>query len=154
MLPSPPGGVGGVDRHHPQSLVGAHLGQPIPEPPGRDARDHAAEAPAALAVSEGLAALSSCVGEVQVLDGDHLAAVRLGEGDELADSGPQPPISGGRGYAVEEERDGDWLADRVAGVVEYRAGEVAGVEVDRDPRTAGEFGQGRDPPAGMGPGGV
>jgi hypothetical protein len=88
VLAAPPGGEGRVDGDHPQALVAAHLGQPVAEPPGRDAGHRAAEVPAAPSSPEGLAALGACLGEVEVLDGDRLAAVRLSEGDELADRGP------------------------------------------------------------------
>jgi hypothetical protein len=94
MLAAPLGGVGGINRDHPQTLVGAHLGQPIPEPPGRDAGYGAPQPLAWSSSAEGLAALSSCVGELEVLDGDRPAAVRLGDRDELADRSPKPPIPG------------------------------------------------------------
>ena len=88
MLEPPLGGVRGINRHHPQPLVGAHLGQPIAELPSGDANNGAPEALAAPAAPQGLAALGTCLGEVEVLDRDHPATVGLSQGDELADRCP------------------------------------------------------------------
>jgi hypothetical protein len=88
MLEPPLGGVGGINRHHPQLLVGAHLGQPVAELPSGDAGYGAPQPLTALAAPQGLAALGTCLGEVEVLDRDHPATVGLGQGDELADRCP------------------------------------------------------------------
>jgi hypothetical protein len=95
-------------------LVGAHLRQPIPEPPSRNPGHHTPEAPATPSAAEGLAALGSGVGELKILYGDRSAAVGLGKGDELADRGSQPPIPGRRALILQVEGDRNWMTDRVA----------------------------------------
>jgi hypothetical protein len=65
------------------------------------------EAPASPAAPEGLAALGSSVGEVEVFDRERSAAVGLGEGDELADGGPHSPISGGGTLVLQVKGDRD-----------------------------------------------
>src|SRR5260370_16283171 len=43
VLGPPPGGIRGITDDHVQARVRCHLGQPVPEPPGRDAGDHPPE---------------------------------------------------------------------------------------------------------------
>ena len=110
VLGPPPGGVGRVGDDHVQAGVGGHLDQPVTEPGGGDARDGAAE-PASPGAARGpvpvpLASLGPGPGEVQVLDHDRPGAMLFRGGDEGADRGPQPPVTGSGGQPGQVERDG------------------------------------------------
>jgi hypothetical protein len=91
VLRAPSRGVGGIDDDRVQARVCGHLHQPVAELPGRDAGDGAAEpsaaAPAGGAAPGSLAALSSRVSEVEVLDHQRPRLVRPGGGNKAADGG-------------------------------------------------------------------
>jgi Cellulase (glycosyl hydrolase family 5) len=80
VAPTPDGGPGRINGHHPQASVGRHPGQQPLELPRRDARDGAAEGLTAPTASQRLPAHSAGVGEVQILDHDGVAAGTLGKG--------------------------------------------------------------------------
>src|SRR6516164_6881074 len=71
VLRAPPRRVSRIDDDHVQARVRRHLHQTVPEPPGGDAGDGAAEPapapPARRPVPRPLAALIPCLGEVEVL---------------------------------------------------------------------------------------
>jgi len=121
---------GGIHRDDPQSCVGGHADQQVPERSGWYASHDPAEGLAAPAAAEGLPAGVAGVGEVEVLDGQGTAAVRVGEPEQLGDRGAEPAIAGAGGLPVEVERDRVGLAEWVAGGVEDPGGEVVSVEVD------------------------
>jgi hypothetical protein len=75
-------------------------------------------------------ALVAGVGEVQVLDDYRPAVVGGGDGDDLADRGPHPPVSGRRRHASQVQVDGDGIADRVARSVEHPGVEMPVVHID------------------------
>ena len=115
VLAPPLGGVGGVDRDHPQAGVGSHADQKVTEPPSRDISDRAPKALSPPAVAEGLPARPPNVGEVEVLDHDRLTAVTVGEGDELADGRPQPSVTAGGHLTVQIQGNGGRPSDWIAG---------------------------------------
>ena len=133
---SAPHRIGRVGDDHVQARVGGHLDQPVTEPGGGDARDGAAE-PASPPAARGpvpvpLASLGPGRGEVQVLDHDRLGAVLSRGGDEAADRGPQPPVTGSGGQPGQVERDGGRGAQHVAVRREDRDGEMRDVDVHGD----------------------
>jgi hypothetical protein len=85
VAPTPLGCPSGVDRDDPQPGVGGHADQQIPERAGGDLADGAAKPLAAPAPPKLLPAGLAGLGEVEVLDGDGAAAVRLGEPDDGGD---------------------------------------------------------------------
>ena len=142
----PPGGVGRINDDHVQARVGGHLDQPVTEPGGGDARDGAAE-PASPPAARGpvpvpLASLGPGPGEVQVLDHERPGAVLFRGGDEGADRGQQPPVTGGGGQRPGRAgcRPG---AEDVAVRRDDRDGEMPGVDVDRHNRVPPQLAQRR-----------
>jgi hypothetical protein len=107
VLGRPAGRVGRVHGNHVEPGVRRHLGQPVPELPGRQARDHppvAAAAAAAAGSSGGVfASQLAGVGKVQVLDGDRRAPAGAGDADEGGDRGAEPAVALGGGQVVEVE---------------------------------------------------
>ena len=149
VLASPPGGVSRVDRDHRQAGVGGHLGQPVPELPGRDARDHPPEAPPAPGrgrpATAVLAALLAGLSKVQVLDHDRPAAAQAGEPDQGADGGAEPPVALGGGQPGQHQRDGHRRPGRVPVRGQDPRGQVTVVQVggkDRGPRNSSRDGAG------------
>lgn len=84
VLCRPPGGPGGVDRHHPQPRVGRHADQEVAELPRRQAGHAPAKPLAAGAAAHGLAALLAGGSKVEVLDDQAAAAVGGGQPERLA----------------------------------------------------------------------
>jgi hypothetical protein len=66
-----------------------------------------------------------------MLDREHSTIVGTSDGDELADSGSQPSISRGCVQAVEFNRDGARLTNRVAGRIHNPTCEVSSVQINR-----------------------
>jgi hypothetical protein len=102
-----------IDSDDPQADVGGHADQQVPELPSRHARHGLAEDLAAPATPERLPADLAGVGEVQVLDSDRAAAVRLGEVDQRGDRLAQPPVADAGRLPGKRQRDGARRADRV-----------------------------------------
>jgi len=95
-LAAPSGGVGRIDRDHPQPSVRGHLHQAVAELRGGDARDFATQPPAALAArSLGVVAGDGC-GEVEVLDGDRRTSGGSGRVDDARDEVADLRVTVGR----------------------------------------------------------
>jgi hypothetical protein len=132
VLTAPLGGVGGIHGEYPQPLVSAHLHQPVAKPSCWYAAHDASHTLAALSASESLASYGSNVLEVEMLDREHAAILGASKGNEFGDRGSQPSISRGRVQAVEFERDGARLTNRIASWVHNPTCKVSSVQINRD----------------------
>ena len=124
--------VNGDDRY---AGVGGHLGEPVAQPRGGNARHQPAEAAAraaALRASPGvLATFGPGLVEVEVLDEDCPGLVSGAKAQDLGDRASEPAIASGTRQAGQLEADGVGGADRVARRVQDHHREVSGVHVDR-----------------------
>src|SRR6185437_15942624 len=134
VLGCPAGGVGGINDDDRQARVGGHLGEPVPQASGRDARDYPAEGPAAPATGGAAArpfpSFGAGLGEVQVFDDDGAGAVVYGGGDKARDRGSQVPVAGGGRQPRQAEGDRGRGAQDVAVRGEDGGVEVAVIDVD------------------------
>jgi hypothetical protein len=134
------------------------LHEAVSELGGGDARDGAAEAPAAPAargpVPGALAALLAGLPEIQVLNDHGLGAVLASDADELGDGAADTAVAGGGGQPVERERYRERGACDVAVGDDDRDGKVPGVHVDRDHGGRPQLVHRREPAGGGLPGGI
>jgi hypothetical protein len=148
VLRAPPRGISRIDDDHVQPCVRRHLHQAVPEPPGGDAGDGAAEPapapPARRPVPRPLAALGAGVGEVEVLDHDRPRAVVFRGGDQAADRVPEPAVPRGGGQPGQVQRHRERGAGHVAVRGHDRDRQVPDIDVDRDNRMVPELLQRRD----------
>lgn len=129
---TPHRGPARVHRHYQEPSVGRHLYQPRTELRDRDPGDCATKSPTSLTPPHRLTADLSRMGEVQVLDGDRSAARDAGQVQDLADGSADPPVTGWGGHPVQIQRDGVGSANRISVPIHHPAGQMPGVEVDRD----------------------
>ena len=98
VLRSPAGGVGRVHGDDGHAGVGGHVGEPVPESGSGDTRYLVSEGTSSASfrwpVSDAFAALVAGVVEVQVLDHDGGRVVLAGSVEDVADRGPEVPVSG------------------------------------------------------------